>query len=64
MPDEEITPAQALLALMDNITPLRETVNGYRAQLLADGYSAGAAESMAVDLHRHLLMSAFAAVEK
>lgn len=36
----------------DVVDPIREATIGYRAQLIADGFSLESADSMAADFHR------------
>lgn len=55
--------ADAMAELMDSVNTARETVDGYRATLLASSYSPTAAEAMAMDLHHHILEVIFAGVK-
>ena len=48
-----------MLGLLDQLGPMLDAVDGYRAQCLQRGYSPTAAEAMAVQLHSELLHSAF-----
>ena len=43
--------AATVAGIVEAWAVVREAVNGYRAQLIADGYSETAAERMAIDLH-------------
>jgi hypothetical protein len=52
-------PAEVLADLSDTVSTFREFVNGQRAQFLSDGYSETAAEVMAMDLWKALIVSAF-----
>jgi hypothetical protein len=54
--------AQALALMMEQISPIREAVQGYREQLRRDGWSDAVSEQMAADLHSELVASCFAQV--
>jgi hypothetical protein len=43
----EVSLAEALVRYMESMSQLREAANGYRAQLIADGWSETAAEGVA-----------------
>lgn len=51
--------AAALTAMLEQIAPLREAVQGYREQLRRDGWSDAESESMASELHNALLRKMF-----
>jgi hypothetical protein len=46
---------QALMELTEVMRPVIEATEGYRAQLLASGWSPAAAETMSVEFHRLVL---------
>lgn len=45
--------AALLMTWMASIAPVQEMVVGYRAQLLAQGITADAADAMSADVHRY-----------
>ena len=52
-PDPQQMLAEALLKMNDMLAPVREAIDGYRADLIRNGYSPEAAESMAVSYHNY-----------
>ncbi len=56
MSDQDDTAAQ-LMTVMENLAPVREAILGYRASLIADGFSVGAAEQMTVAFHAWFMTS-------
>ena len=58
--DGEPTVAERLAELMDGMDHLRESANGFRRQLLADGWSETVAEQLAGGLLAQMIAAAFA----
>jgi hypothetical protein len=56
---QQPTLPEVFLAVMETVHQVREAVNGYRASLLADGYSPTAAEVMAMTLHEQMIRAVF-----
>lgn len=54
-PDPATESRNALIGLMDQMGPIKESVEGYRAEMEAAGYSSGLARKMASDFHGYLL---------
>lgn len=52
-PDPQQELAIALLNMAELLVPIREAVDGYRSDLIRNGYSPEAAESMAVSYHNY-----------
>ena len=57
MANENIT--NDLIVFIETMGSMIEAVAGYRAKCVASGFSAEAAESMAVCLHEQLIRTAF-----
>jgi hypothetical protein len=57
MPDQSV--AETLASIMETVAPVAEAVDGYRAQCLERGYSADAAEAMAIELHAQFIRTLF-----
>ena len=55
---------EMFIQLMENLTPVKDTVDGYRADATQRGYSPTAAEAMALDLHRALIATIFKTQEQ
>jgi hypothetical protein len=53
----------AIMAMVEALSTLITASASYRAKCEADGFSPSAAESMAADLHSHLLVQAFKAIK-
>ena len=53
--------AVQLIALIEGLGQMVEAVAGYRKKCEEAGFSPTAAEAMAVEMHRHLLATAFRA---
>lgn len=49
--------AELLMEVTDSMVAVLEAVTGYRAQCEAKGFSPTAAEAMAMDLHRSLMIA-------
>jgi hypothetical protein len=56
--------AAQMLALLDALKQIGETVDGYRQSCIDRGYSPTAAEKMAMDVHSELIRVAFATAGK
>jgi len=52
--------AAGLTLMLEQIAPVKEAAQGYREQLRRDGWSEGASEGMAMELHNHLIATIFA----
>ena len=52
-PDPQQALVEALLTMAELLVPVREAVDGYRSDLIRNGYSPEAAESMAVGYHNY-----------
>lgn len=51
------SPVSSFLDMLDTFAPMKDAIDGYRADWIRRGYSETAAEMMAVDLHRAMLGS-------
>lgn len=51
--------AALLMALREEIAPVLEAVDGYKASAIERGYTSKTAEQMTIDYHRHLLALVF-----
>jgi hypothetical protein len=51
--------SETLANIMDNVAPVAEVVDGYRAQCVGRGYGPAAAEAMALELHAHHIRALF-----
>lgn len=56
---EDINSQTAILDVMDTISTFLDAAAGHRNKAIESGFSAAAAEHMAVDLHSHLIDAAF-----
>jgi hypothetical protein len=52
----------AMLQVAEAFAPVVAQVGGYRAQLMATGFSPAAADQMATDYHRELVATMFASL--
>lgn len=50
---------EAFMAMLEMVSPLAQTVAGYREECIRQGFSPTAAEEMAVALHQTILISTF-----
>jgi hypothetical protein len=51
--------AEVMLDVADQLAPIRDIIDGHRADLLTRGYSPTIAEMMAAQLHAALIASCF-----
>lgn len=59
MTDPKPNPAEAMMAMVEQLSPLFEAATGLRRKLEADGWSPTMAESIAGDVVAGLLRKAF-----